>query len=145
MNKPLEGPAGSRTREGVLAAEQRRTAALVASDLETLRDILAPELTHTHTRGLTDDLVSFLHFVEHDIAFLKIERGALTVKMFGDVAVMSGTSANLVKPRGKEAILSRSQVLQVWHWRNARWVMEAFQSTTLPALAEDAFSSYVRR
>jgi hypothetical protein len=132
------------TIEGVIAAERRRGEALVAGDLAALRDILAPELTHTHTRGVTDDLPAFLHFVEHDMAFLEIERGPLTVRLFGDVAVMTGTSTNLVKPRDKEPILSRSQALQVWQWRSRRWVMLAFQSTTLPSQTADPFSSYIR-
>lgn len=56
------------TIEAVLDAERRRGAALVERDIDTLRELLARELTHTHTRGVTDNLASFLHFVEHGAA-----------------------------------------------------------------------------
>lgn len=131
--------------EGVLDAERRRGEALVARDMEALRGMLAPELTHTHTRGVTDTLESFLHFVEHDITFLSVERHSLNVRLYGDVAVMTGAQANLVQPAGKEPVLSRSQALQIWQWRSDRWTMVAFQSTTLPAGLSDPFSSYPSR
>lgn len=55
---------------------------------------------------------------------------------------MTGTSENRVQPKGREPMLSRSQALQVWEWRGGRWIMVAFQSTTLPEQASDPFSSY---
>ena len=122
------------TIEGVLEAERRRGEALVAEDMDTLEQLIAPEISHTHTRGVTDDFSSFFHFIQHDIRFLEVSRGKLAVRLIGTVAVMIGPQANRVQIRRTgESVLSRSQALQVWEWRGQRWMMIAFQSTTLPA------------
>lgn len=122
--------------EGVIDAERRRGEALVDRDFASLRAMISRDVTHTHTRGVTDDFESYFRFIEEDLAFLEVTRGPLSVRLFGDIAVMSGEMSNLVLPRGRtEPILSRSQVLQLWAWRDGRWMQEAFQSTTLPEVA----------
>lgn len=122
--------------EGVIDAERRRGKALVDRDFASLRAMISRDVTHTHTRGVTDDFESYFRFIEEDLAFLEVTRGPLSVRLFGDIAVMSGEMSNLVLPRGRtEPILSRSQVLQLWAWRDGRWMQEAFQSTTLPEAA----------
>ncbi|QKR99316.1 nuclear transport factor 2 family protein [Sphingomonas sp. CL5.1] len=118
---------------GVLAAERRRGEALVARDFAALRAMIAPDVTHTHTRGVTDGFASYFRFIEEELAFLECDRGPLTVRLIGDVAVMTGEMTNRVLPRGKDAsILTRAQVLQIWEWRADRWMLVAFQSTNLP-------------
>lgn len=130
------------TVEAVLDAERRRGIALVARDLATLRELLSPDLTHTHTRGVTDNLASFLHFVEHDITYLSASREDVMVRLFGDIAVMTGKSTNHVQLSERDPICSRAQVLQVWQRQEGRWSQIAFQSTTLPENETDLFSSY---
>jgi len=131
--------------ESVLDAERRRGEALVAKDLVALRELLAEDLSHSHTRGVTDTLESFLHFVEHDIRYLDMQRDDLTVRLFGSVAIMTGNQTNRIEIRSaSEPMTSRSCALQIWIWRNGRWQMNAFQSTTLPTTAEDRYSSYRR-
>lgn len=122
-----------RTVEGVLAAERRRGEALVKRDFDSLRAMISRDVTHTHTRGVTDDFEGYFRYIEQDLAFLEVTRGPLRVRLFGDMAVMSGGMSNLVLPKGREhPLLSRSQVLQIWVWQEGRWMQEAFQSTTLP-------------
>jgi hypothetical protein len=119
--------------ESVIEAEHRRGAALVERDFATLRRMIAKDLTHTHTRGATDDFDSYFHFIEHKIDFLQCTRGELKVRMLGNVAIMSGLMHNLVRLRDKETATStNAQVLQVWEWRSGEWVMLAFQSTSVP-------------
>jgi hypothetical protein len=67
--------------EAVIDAERRRGRALVARDLATLRELLSPDLTPTHTRGVTDNLASFLHFVEYDITYLSTSREDVEVRL----------------------------------------------------------------
>lgn len=123
----------ARNVDGVLDAERRRGEALVARDFAALRRIVAPDVRHTHTRGVTDDFDSYFRFVENELAFLAASRGKLDVRLIGDVAVMQGTMKNLVLPRGRSQPLeTAAQVLQVWQWRDGRWQMIAFQSTNLP-------------
>jgi hypothetical protein len=123
----------ARNPAGVIDAERRRGEALVARDFAALRRIVASDIRHTHTRGVTDDFDSYFHFVENDLAFLAASRGDLGVRLIGDIAVMQGTMKNLVLPKGRsEPLETAAQVLQVWEWRDGRWQMIAFQSTNLP-------------
>ena len=130
---------GERGIAGVIAAERRRGEALVARDFASLLTIVAPDVTHTHTRGVTDDFDAYFRFVEQDLAFLEASRGPLDVRIIGDVAVMTGTMDNLVLPRGREEpIRTRAQALQVWPHAtsanptgsNSTWTM--WSSPTLP-------------
>ncbi|MCM3420235.1 nuclear transport factor 2 family protein [Sphingopyxis alaskensis] len=126
---------GSEARNiaGVLEAERRRGEALVTRDFAALRQIVAPDIRHTHTRGVIDDFDSYFHFVENELTFLAASRGGLDVRLIGDIAVMQGTMKNLVLPKGRsEPLETAAQVLQVWEWRDGRWQMIAFQSTNLP-------------
>lgn len=117
----------------LLDAENRRGDALVARDFATLRALISPDISHTHTRGVTDDFAGYFRFVEEKIDFLECTRGTLDIRLFGTVAVMSGPMHNIVRPRGSDApVRTDAQVLQVWEWRAGRWIMVAFQSTSLP-------------
>lgn len=128
-----------RSVAGVLAAETRRGEALVARDFQALRAMILPDIVHTHTRGVTDDFDRYFHYIENDLAFLEASRGELSVRLFGDVAMMSGPMTNIVLPKGRtEPITSRSQVLQLWVWCEGRWMLAAFQSTTLPQAGQGA-------
>ncbi|WP_176594186.1 nuclear transport factor 2 family protein [Sphingobium sp. EM0848] len=119
--------------DGVIAAERRRGEALVQQDYDSLRAMISRTVTHTHTRGVTDDFDSYFCYIEGELTFLEVTRGPLDVRLFGDAAVMSGEMSNLLSLKGRaEPILSRSLVLQVWAWRGGRWIQEAFQSTSLP-------------
>ncbi len=124
----------ARSKAVVLDAERRRGEALVARDFVALRQIVASDIRHTHTRGVTDDFESYFHFVENELSFLAASRGELEVRLIGDVAVMQGAMKNLVLPKGRsEPLETAAEVLQVWQWRDERWQMISFQSTNLPA------------
>jgi hypothetical protein len=123
----------ARSEAAVRDAERRRGEALVARDFAVLRQIVAPDIRHTHTRGVTDDFDSYFRFVENELAFLAASRGELDVRLIGDIAVMQGAMTNLVLPKGcSEPLETAAQVLQVWQWRDERWQLIAFQSTNLP-------------
>lgn len=131
----MGGQMGSDARNlaGVLDAERRRSEALVTRDFVALRQIVAPDIYHTHTRGVSNDFDSYFHFIENELSFLAGSRGELDVRLIGDVAVMQGQMRNLVLPKGRsEPLETTAQVLQVWQWRDGRWQMIAFQSTSLP-------------
>ena len=116
----------------------------MAADIEALQSMLTPDLTHTHTRGVTDNRESFLHFVRHDIRFLAVNRQDLAVRLVGTVAIITGNQFNHIQICGMaEPMVSRSTALQVWTWQDGTWWLKAFQSTNLPIEAIDPHSSYV--
>tara|TARA_B110001454_G_scaffold209723_1_gene223493 strand:+ start:4337 stop:4738 length:402 start_codon:yes stop_codon:yes gene_type:complete len=119
--------------DGVLLAEQRRCEALKSDDFDTLRDLISTDIVHTHTRGNTDDFDSFFHHIQNRIEFVSCTRGPLSVRIIGSVAIMTGRMQNIVRLRGEsDDITVSAQVMQAWEWQGDRWVLFAFQATTVP-------------
>lgn len=119
--------------EGVARAEQKRCEALTTRDYEALRTLVARDLVHTHTRGVTDNFESYFRFIEQDLLFVEVTRGPLAIRINGDIATMSGEMHNLVLAAGRpNAIVTHAQVLQIWEWRDQAWRLTNFQSTNLP-------------
>jgi hypothetical protein len=117
---------------GVLNAERSRCQALEKDDFDALEALISPQVTHTHTRGNTDDFESYFSYIKEKIKFVECKRGPLSVRLVGQVAIMTGTMQNIVRFRGEsEAIATSAQVLQLWEWRAGRWILLAFQSTAL--------------
>jgi hypothetical protein len=101
------------TRE-VLAAEQRRCAAIAAED----RTRFSPTTSCTHTQSGRPRTSTRRRAVEHD---------GLSVRSFGDVALLSGSSVyRYAEPlRGDSHYGAILDVLQVWVRRSAGWQMVA--------------------
>jgi ketosteroid isomerase-like protein len=117
----------------LLELEQRRCEALAKDDFHDLREILAPTLTHVHTRGNQDSLESYLAYVGERIDILNVSRRDLDVSVYGDCAVMTGHQTNTARLRGRdtEPIEVEAQVMQVWIKADERWQQVAFQATPL--------------
>jgi ketosteroid isomerase-like protein len=126
----------SRNQLGVtelLELEQRRCEALAKDDFAALREVLAPTLTHVHTRGNQDSLESYLTYVAERVDILNVTRRDLDVSVYGDCAVMTGHQTNTARLRGldTEPIEVEAQVMQVWIKTDERWQQVAFQATPL--------------
>jgi ketosteroid isomerase-like protein len=78
----------------ILALEARRQAALVAADLAALDDIYDDDLIHVHATGLTHDKAGLIEHVRRNRHYIGFERGALRVRVFGDVAILTGPLIN---------------------------------------------------
>ncbi|HTW15619.1 MAG TPA: nuclear transport factor 2 family protein [Nocardioides sp.] len=118
------------TRAEILAVEERRCRALVDVDLATLEDLYDESLVHTHAPGLTHDRSQLLHHVATRQAYLGIARGELTIRVIGDVAIMTGRIRNrLDSPDGTERVLG-GQVIQVLRrCDDGAWRFVSFQMT----------------
>jgi hypothetical protein len=131
-----------RPRDGDSAAaqllrerEDARCKALVARDYAALGSLLDGALVHTHSTGEVQDLGAYLAGVKGPACFLAIERGPLTVQVFGEVALMLGLQSNTIQPPAPVAAVTvHTHVQQVWLRRGGDWRLLAFQATRLPAL-----------
>lgn len=123
-------PADEKTRAEILAVEERRQTALLAVDLETLDDLFDDSIVHTHAPGLTHDKAQLLEHVRTRQAYHDIKRGELTIRLVGDVAVVTGRITNrLGSPDGSERVLS-GQVIQVLRrCEDGAWRFISFQMT----------------
>jgi len=118
------------TRAELLAVEERRQQALLAVDVEALADLYDDSLVHTHAPGLTHDKAQLLEHVATRQAYRGMSRGELTIRLVGDVAIMTGRLVNrLGSPDGSERVVG-GQVIQVLRrCADGNWRFLSFQMT----------------
>jgi Domain of unknown function (DUF4440) len=112
----------------LIALENERCRAISELDIPALEKILAEDLTHTHITGQTEDKATYLAGLSGRPR--KTTRGDLSVRRYGDAAVMTGALINEfpgdgVRPQARSEI----QALQVWVRSVGRWQMVAFASS----------------
>jgi hypothetical protein len=112
------------TRE-VLAAEERRCAAIAAEDWVALDEIVADDFQYTHSVGRTEDKASWIAGIK--TRRRAVEHEGLAVRSFGGVALLSGSSVyRYAEPfRGDSHYGSILDVLQVWVRRPGGWQIVA--------------------
>lgn len=117
-------------REEILAAESRRQEALIAQDLGALEALFDDSLVHIHAPGEVHTKALLLEHVATRGVYLEITRGVLTVRIIGDVAIITGAITNRMKaPGGGERSIS-GEVTQVLRCTDdAEWVFVSFQMT----------------
>ncbi|WP_151775334.1 YybH family protein [Streptomyces abyssomicinicus] len=118
------------TRAAILEVEERRRRALLEIDLDTLRDLYDDSLIHTHAPGLTHTKAQLLEHVANRAPYKGAMRGELTIRVIGDVAIMTGRLTNrLGSPDGSERTVA-GQVIQVLRrCEDGAWRFVSFQMT----------------
>lgn len=108
--------------QAILELEKRRVAALIAGDIGALDALITPDLVHIHGSGQIDDKQAYLHGVESKYRFHRVERGDLNVRVYGDVAVVTGPLSQTVSISGEEKLHEVSALTtQVWARSGADW------------------------
>ncbi|WP_460775837.1 YybH family protein [Microbacterium sp. GXF7504] len=120
------------TRAAILEVEARRQAALVAVDLEALAEVFEDSLVHIHAAGIRHTKEMLLEHTDTRRPYLEITRGDLEIRVFDDVAVMTGELTNRMRaPGGGERTLS-GWVTQVLHrGADGAWRFVSFQMTPI--------------
>lgn len=127
-----DADAAQDVRAEILAVEERRQAALVAVDLATLAELFDDSLVHIHAAGIRHTKAMLLEHTEVRRPYLEITRGDLEVRVFGEVAVMTGELTNRMRaPGGGERTLSGwvTQVLR--RSDDGAWRFVSFQMTPI--------------
>jgi ketosteroid isomerase-like protein len=119
--------------EELLRLEDERCRAISAGDVDTLSRLLTDDLTHTHITGRTEDKAAYLAGLGGRPR--TTTRNALTVRVYGETAIMTGTLVNAFPP-GAGAGTARppmeAQALQVWVRTGDGWQQAAFVASPLP-------------
>lgn len=113
----------------VLAAESARAAALVRGDAAALALQLDDDLVYVHATGVRHDRAQFLDFVRSGPQFHEVRIQALTLRVHGDAALVSGDLYLRLQRPGTAAVEARSLVTATWLRRDTGWKLAAFQST----------------
>lgn len=119
-------------------AERRRCTALMADDAEALAAMLADDLVHVHLNGTVDSKAGYLAGVREKYGFADVERGPLTVRVYGDVAVMTGTLTQKVRLKATgEIVPIRAFTTQTWLRTGDGWLLNTCHNAALPAPSKE--------
>lgn len=128
----------SDTEAEVRAAESRRFAAMVRSDVGELERLLAEDVTYVHSSGQAQSREELLaDLASGALRYRSIEPTISRVRVYGDVSVVNGRASVRVETDGRpmEAMLVYTDV---YVRRDGRWLLAAWQSTRVPPPAPPA-------
>ena len=132
MNSTAQPPDARVTAE-LHAVERRRQRALVEVDLDALDDLFDDTLVYTHGHGITHSKAQLLEHTANRRPYLDITRGDLVIRVFGDVAVITGPLTNLVRtPDGGEHAIAGVATQVLRRDDHNRWRFVSSQTTPYP-------------
>jgi hypothetical protein len=117
----------------VLAADDRRYAAMVDADLTALEELFAEELSYTHSSGVRDTKAEYLAKVRSGYYdYHRIDHPVERVVVVGDTAVVVGRmTADLHVDSTRKTI--DNLALAVWTRTSGGWRLLAYAPSPLPA------------
>lgn len=122
-----------KTADAVKAAEKSWATATVSGDEAALRNLLADDLSYTHSNGDTDTKAVFISNLKDGTRkYHKLEHERMDVRLYGDTAVLSATVQVATAAKGAAPAPAHLRILHVWVHKDGRWQMVAHQSLRLP-------------
>lgn len=118
----------------VTELEQRRGAALVSRDQALLDSLFPDDLVHIHSTGNVMNKPELIQYVMKTLQFLDVQRSDLSVRLHGNVAVMTGKMKTRMQRVDKpDPVEAESWVTQVWVKRAGKWVQTNFHAVRAAA------------
>lgn len=119
--------------QSVLESRAARLQATIDADIETLSDYLADELTYSHASGWTETKSEYLTTVGGGtIDYVSVKPRDLAVRLYGDMAVVTGLSDMEGKLNG-EPVGFTIRFLEVSRRIDDVWQLVAYQSVRFAA------------
>jgi len=117
----------------VKEAEKIWATATVAGDEAKLKQVLADDLTYTHSNGETDTKAQYISNLKTGARkYLKLNHEGMEVRTYGNAAVLTATAQIETSQKGGAASPAHLRFIHVWINRNGRWQLVAHQSLRLP-------------
>ena len=118
--------------DAVVAVEQRRIDALIASDINALDEIIDAQCFHVESNGTSRTKATFLEDVaKQEFSFDLFEIEENHIRIFGETAVVAGTYRNIVRVRGNPNLVKHARHLRVYANRGGSWKLVAHQATEI--------------
>jgi len=125
--------AADKSVDGVKAAEKAWASATVAGDEGALNQILADDVTYTHSNGETDTKAMFIDNLKTGARkYHKVEHESMDVRVYGNTAVLIATAQIETSQKGGKVNPAHLRFLHVWIFQKGKWQMVAHQSLRLP-------------
>lgn len=138
--------ATSDEREQILSAESARQRALIEGDVSALDALFDESLVHIHAPGVVHDKAMLLEHTATRRAYLEITRGELNVRVFGDIAVITGPITNRLRnPDDSERVLAGEVTQVLRRGEEGDWRFLSFQMTPYGEQVWGALPSEVQR
>ena len=116
----------------IIKLEQERVAALTQGKTAKLEQLLADDLTYTHSSGRVDSKAQFLDSLKSgSVKYESMTHSNVKVAVYGNTAVMRGESEMKLLSGGRP-VAFRIRFLSVYVKKEGRWQLTAWQSTRLP-------------
>ena len=116
----------------IVALDEERRAAMIAEDFVTLDRLLADDLVHVHAAGNADTKAQYLRMIADFCGFEAIERGPMTVRFYGDTAVLTGPMTHTVRIKPTGAVRTMAAFgTQVWAPEGGSWRQVLYQATEI--------------
>ncbi|MGA2629231.1 MAG: nuclear transport factor 2 family protein [Terriglobia bacterium] len=124
-------PKVPKTEKIIQDLEARRFKAIVDVDLTALDALLAPDMSYSHSSGLTQTKTEFIDALRRgEMKYLEIKPEGLKVRTYGNTAVVTGRGEFKTRTKGQESAVEL-RFLDVYVKRQGRWQMVAWQSCRL--------------
>ena len=132
VHAPLAAQAGPATAEdSVRALEEARGQALIHADTAALSSMVAPDFTEVSRLGtLRTRADNIRDIASGDLKLLTIRYDSLTVRIYGDVAVLQGIADNTGTFHGFP-FRGKIRYTRVFVRRDGRWQAVTMQQTAM--------------
>ncbi|MBO0876599.1 MAG: nuclear transport factor 2 family protein, partial [Pseudonocardia sp.] len=113
--------------------EDRRYAAMVDADLDTIDELLSDDVIYTHSNASVDSKASYLDLLRTGtLRYHTLEHSTEAVVARPGITIVLGTMSGSIHMHGGAKTLN-SRVTAVWVAEDGRWRLLAFQPTPLPS------------
>ena len=127
------GMAADKSADAVKAAEKAWATATVSATEATLKQVLAEDLTYTHSTGDTDTRAVFIDNLKTGVRkYHKVDHESMDVRLYGNAAVVTATAQIETSQKGAKPTPAHLRFIHLWIFQNGRWQMVAHQSLRLP-------------
>lgn len=109
------------------AMEKQRTAAIASGDAKTLASLLADDYVHVHGIGRVDNKEGFIKSIVERPR--ETTRGPLTIRVYGDMAVITGEQVNNSVNADKTVTSTTYMATQVARLIKGHWQLVSMQVT----------------
>jgi ketosteroid isomerase-like protein len=119
-------------RAQLQALETRRLEAMTSADVKALEQILAEDMTYTHSTGLVQTRGQLLGLLQSGVLrYLSFETHDITWRVYDGTAVATGRQTISLESEGRP-VTARNRFTVVYARVGGEWRCVAYQSTAVP-------------